>query len=430
MERTLVNKLANNLNKEIKLQGWIHKIRKLGKIAFLLLRDRTGIVQCVINTKEINLDGLKLESVIELTGIVCKSYNDEKSYEIQAKSLEILSIVKDDIPLEVNKDTLDSNLDTILNNRVLSLRNLKINAIFKIEAAIAHGFSKFLLDNDFTEIFTPKIVSDGAEGGTELFKVDYFGRNAYLAQSPQFYKQMLVGAGYERVFEIGHVYRAESHDSKRHVNEFVSLDLEIAFIKDETDLINFETNLLKYIFDYLKTDCKNELEILNVSIPTINNGIPMLPLSKAISILQEKYNKTDLTNDIDHEGEELISKYAKETFNSDFIFLTHYPKSKRPMYTMPDENETTTHSFDLIFRGIEITTGGQRIHNYESLKENIVEKGLNPKDFSSYLNIFKYGMPPHGGLAIGLERLTYRLLELDNIREAVLFTRDKTRLNP
>lgn len=430
MERTLVNKLANNLNKEVKLQGWIHKIRKLGKIAFLLLRDRTGIVQCVINTKEINLDGLKLESVIELTGIACKSYNDEKNYEIQTKSLEILSLVKDDIPLEVNKDTLDSNLDTILNNRVLSLRNLKINSIFKIEAAIAHGFSKFLLDNGFTEIFTPKIVSDGAEGGTELFKVDYFGRNAYLAQSPQFYKQMLVGAGYERVFEIGHVYRAESHDSKRHINEFVSLDLEMAFIKDETDLIDFETNLLKYIFDYLKTNCKNELGILNVSIPTINNGIPMLSLSKAISILQEKYNKTDLTNDIDHEGEELISKYAKETFKSDFIFLTHYPKSKRPMYTMPVENGTTTHSFDLIFRGIEITTGGQRIHNYECLKESIVEKGLNPKDFSSYLNIFKYGMPPHGGLAIGLERLTYRLLELDNIREAVLFTRDKTRLNP
>lgn len=429
MKRQLINELNNKINETVELKGWVHRIRKLGKIAFLLLRDRTGIIQCVVDTKTIDIKGMKTETVAEISGIVIENGKVSNGIELQVRSLKVISQVSEDLALEINKSDITAELDTILNNRVLSLRNPKINAIFKIQAEIAHGFSEYLQNQGFTEIFTPKIVAEGAEGGTELFTVNYFDKKAYLAQSPQFYKQMLVGAGYERVYEIGHVYRAESHDTKRHLNEFVSLDLEMGFIDDEMDLIKLETELLKYIFNTLKLKCKTELQFLNAAIPDLDNGIPILKLPDALKILREKYNKTDLTEDIDHEGENLICKYAKEELNSDFIFLTHYSKAKRPMYTMPAENGLT-HSFDLIFRGIEITTGGQRIHNYNELVEGIKAKGLNPENYSSYLDVFKYGMPPHGGLAIGLERLTAQLLGLNNIREAVLFVRDKTRLKP
>lgn len=429
MERQLINKINAKINETVEIKGWVHRIRKLGKIAFLLIRDRTGIVQCVVNTKIINTKTLKVEAVVEVSGDVKENPNASNGVELQVLQLKLLSEVSEDLPIEINKIDIDANLDTILNNRVLSLRNPKINATFKIQAEIAHGFSEYLQAQGFTEIYTPKIVAEGAEGGTELFELKYFDKTAYLAQSPQFYKQMLVGAGYERVYEIGHVYRAESHDTKRHLNEYVSMDLEIGFIEDEMELIKLETELLKYIFKHLEAKCKTELEQLNVNIPTIGSTIPSIKLPDAIKILKEKYNKTDLTEDIDHEGESLICQYAKEKFNSDFIFLTHYSKAKRPMYTMPTENGLTR-SFDLIFRGIEITTGGIRIHNYNKLVENIKAKGLNPENYSSYLNIFKFGMPPHGGLAIGLERLTAQLLGFDNIREAVLFVRDKTRLKP
>ncbi|PJI08532.1 MULTISPECIES: aspartate--tRNA(Asn) ligase [Clostridium] len=426
MERCLVSESRDNLGKEIKLQGWVHKIRKLGKIAFVLLRDRTGIIQCVIDTKSVNIKGLKIESVIEIYG-TAKAFKEE--CEIEVEKLNVLSKVEEEIPIEINKDDMKLNIETLLDNRVLSMRNEKVSSIFKIETEIAHGFSEFLLKNGFTEIYTPKIVSEGAEGGTELFEVKYFDKKAYLAQSPQFYKQMMVAAGYERVFEIGHVYRAESHDTKRHLNEYVSMDLEMAFIKDEMDLIKLETQLLKYIFENLKKKCKRQIEILKINIPEIKDEILTMPLAKAIKILKKEYNKNDITTDIDHEGEELIGKYVKEKYKSDFVFLTHYSREKRPMYTMPC-SEKLTHSFDLIFRGMEITTGGQRINDYEMLKNNIIYKGLNPESFENYLDIFKFGMPPHGGLAIGLERITMKLLNLDNIREAAFFVRDKRRLLP
>lgn len=426
MERCLVNEVQSNLEKTVKLQGWVHRIRKLGKIAFMLLRDRTGIVQCVVSTKQVDIKDLKLESVIEVNGVVKRNKDD---FELQVDNLKIMSLVKEDLPIEINSESIEANIDTILNHRVLSMRNEKINAVFKVEAEIAHGFSKFLEQEDFTEIFTPKITAEGAEGGTELFELKYFDRKAYLAQSPQFYKQMMVAAGYERVFEIGHVYRAESHDTKRHLNEYVSMDLEMGFINDEMDLIKLEVKLLKNIFKHIKEKCQKEIELLKVEIPEIQDELPVMTLQEAIKILRDKYNKTELTTDIDHEGEELIGAFIKEKYNSDFVFLTHYTREKRPMYTMPC-GKNLTHSFDLIFRGMEITTGGQRIHDYEMLKKGMIEKGLNPDDFKNYLDTFKFGMPPHGGLAIGLERLTMKLLKLDNIREAEAFVRDKRRILP
>ncbi len=425
MERVLVKDLGNTIGEKVKLQGWIQRIRKLGKIAFIILRDRSGSVQCVVNTKEIEIKGLKLETVVEVIGNVAKS----DKVELQVTSLNIISEVKIYLPIEINKTELEANLDTILNNRALSLRHEKTNAVFKIQACLAQSFGEFLQGEGFTQVFTPKIVAEGAEGGTELFELKYFEQKAYLAQSPQFYKQMMVGAGYERIFEIGHVYRAEEHNTNRHLNEYVSLDLEMAFIEDERDVMDLETRLLKYMLERLKIRCEKELNLLEAELPVIDKAIVSIPLPEAIKILQEKYGKKDLTNDIDPEGERLISAYVKEKYNSDFLFLTHYPVEKRPMYTMPAENRLT-HSFDLIFRGLEITTGGQRIHNYEMLKSNMELKGLNPDSFKDYLETFKYGMPPHGGLAIGLERLTAQLLGFKNIREATLFPRDRDRLTP
>ncbi|KYH34989.1 asparagine--tRNA ligase [Clostridium tepidiprofundi DSM 19306] len=429
MNRVLVSQLMKHINEEVKISGWVHRIRKLGKIAFLLLRDRSGIVQCIVNTKEVDIKGIKLESVVNIFGNVVENSKCKLGVEIQLSSLEIISEVKEDLPIEVNKEEMEASLDAVLNNRVLSLRNIKINSTFRIQAVIAQAFGEFLKNEGFTQIFSSKIVSEGTEGGTELFKIKYFDREAYLAQSPQFYKQMMVSAGYERVFEIGHVYRAEKHDTKRHINEYVSLDLEMGFIEDEREIMELETSLLKYIFESVKRNCSKELESLNVKMPEIKDGIPTMKLSEAIDILKKKYNKIGLEKDLDPEGEALICEYVKEKYNSEFVFLTHYPQEKRPMYTMPAENGET-HSFDLLFRGLEITTGGQRIHNYDMLKESMIKHGVNPKSFEGYLIAFKYGMPPHGGLAIGLERITAMLLGLENIREATLTPRDKNRLAP
>ncbi|MDF2879789.1 MAG: aspartate--tRNA(Asn) ligase [Clostridiaceae bacterium] len=429
MDRKLIKEAFNLIGKEISLKGWVFRIRKLSKVSFLLLRDGSGIIQCVIDNNEFNTKGLKLESVIEVIGIPVLKNKDNKEVEIQVKKINMISKVKYDLPIEINIDEMEANLDKILNNRVLSLRHHKNKAIFKIQSVLSQGFLEYLKKEGFIQIFTPKIVNQGTEGGTQLFKIKYFENDAYLAQSPQFYKEMMVSAGFERVFEIGQVYRAEEHNTLRHLNEYVSLDMEMAFIKDEFDLMELEEKMLKFIFNKVKKECSEEIEELNVKIPGIMEKIPCLKLEDALTILREQYGENELDEDLNPQGEKLIGKYFKEKYNSDFVFLTNYPRSKRPMYTMPC-GEKSTHSFDLIFRGLEITTGGQRIHDYEMLIENIKLKGLSPESYSTYLDAFKYGMPPHGGFAIGLERLTAQLIGINNVRLTTLFPRDRTRINP
>lgn len=381
MERKLVNVLSNYINEKVCIQGWIYKIRKLKSITFVILRDRSGLVQCILDNKKFNGAELTNESVISIEGIVKESKN-------------------------------------ILNPFEVEVQNIIVNA-----------FREFLNINGFTEINTPKIVKEGAEGGTEVFEVKYFENKAYLAQSPQFYEQMMVGAGFERVFEIGHAYRAEEHNTNRHLNEYVSMDLEMGFIEDERDVMIMEEELLKYIIESLKKHGKEYIEILDASIPEINGEIPRIDFNEALEILKREYNKNDLDGDLDPEAEKLLYKYSKEKLNSEFLFLTNYPRKKRPMYTMP-KGEHGTHSFDLLFRGIEITTGGQRIHNYDMLVENMMYKGFESENYESYLEAFKFGMPKHGGLAIGLERITAKILEIENVREATLFPRDRKRLIP
>lgn len=429
MKRTLINELNSKIEKRVKLQGWIHRIRKLKAISFLIIRDRSGVVQCVVENSLIEDKNIRLEAVVSVVGVVKEGKNSLNSFEVQVEEFEIVNETKGELPIEINTENLNVNLDTMLNNRVLSLRHEKINSIFKIQNLIVQGFREYLTSEGFTEIFTPKLVSEGAEGGTEIFEVKYFENKAYLAQSPQFYKQMMVGAGFERVFEVAHVYRAEQHNTNRHLNEYVSMDLEMGFIEDENDIMNLEEELLKFILKKLKAEGEKLLEVLQVEIPEIKAPIPRIKLSEAIEILKNHYGKTELEGDLDPEGEKLISQYVKEKYGCDFVFLTHYPRRKRPMYTMPC-GEVETHSFDLLFRGLEITTGGQRIHGYEELVSNIKYKGLNPENYECYTKTFKYGMPKHGGLAIGLERFTAKILGLENVREAALLPRDRNRLTP
>lgn len=429
MKRIMINELKNYIDKTVSIKGWVHRIRKLKVITFVVLRDRTGLVQCVLNNNEQEYSEIKLESVIEISGRVVESKNNLNPFEVAVETIKIINSSIEEIPIEINKENLEVNLDTMLNNRMLSIRHEKVNAIFKIQNIIVEGFREFLRREDFTEISTPKLVEEGAEGGTEVFKVQYFDREAYLAQSPQFYKQMMVGAGFERVFEVGHVYRAEEHNTNRHLNEYISMDLEMGFIEDEKDIMDLEENLLKYILKKVIMEGKKYLTILKAEVPVIEDRIPRIKFCEALEILEKEYNKTGLDGDMDPEGEKLICQYAKEKFCCEFVFLTHYPRKKRPMYTMPC-GKTETHSFDLLFRGIEITTGGQRIHDYNMLLGNIKYKGLNPESYESYTSNFKYGMPPHGGLAIGLERITAKILGFENIREASLIPRDRTRLVP
>ncbi len=325
---------------------------------------------------------------------------------------------------------METSLEAKLNYRPLSLRNLQERAKFRIQEGIARGFREFLTTQGFTEIRTPKIGAKGAEGGSNVFKLDYFHRPAVLAQSPQFYKQMMVGV-FDRVFETGPVFRAEKHNTKRHLNEYTSLDFEMGFIDSFQDIMAMETGFLQYTMELLKRDYKTELDMLDITLPKVDR-ILQVRFDEAKRLVAEKYNR-QIRNpyDLEPEEEALIGRYFEEEYGADFVFVTHYPSKKRPFYAMDDpDDKTFTQSFDLLFKGLEVTTGGQRIHEYQMLLDKIEAKGMTTEGMEQYLDIFKHGMPPHGGLGIGLERLTMKLIGEDNVRETCLFPRDLSRLEP
>lgn len=428
MKRTYVKNLKFSKEKEVLVKGWIYKIYELPNVTFIKLRDSSGIIQIVLEEK--NCD-LKNEMSIEVTGSLVESKKAQSGIEILVSNIKILGNTYYDIlPFEINKKRISASLETILDNRAVSLRKPELRAVFKIQQEITNAFREYLMSLEFTEIHTPKIISSSTEGGSEMFTVDYFGRRAFLAQSPQFYKQMMVGAGFERVFEVAPAYRAELHNTYRHLNEYISLDAEMGFIESYEDLMELEENFLKHLFNHINEKCQLELGLLNIKLSDLK-PIPRIPLKKVHEILKDEFGKSSPPGNIDGEGEVLISKWVKEKYDSDFVFLTKYPAAKRPMYAMPSQEDgTLTDSFDLIYKGLEITTGGQRINDFNILKKNIEKFGLKPDDFKFYLDTFKYGMPPHGGFAIGLERITMKLLDLNNIREAVLLPRDIKRLEP
>lgn len=427
-KRVLISECNMLIGKEVVLKGWVKKIRQLGKVGFLLLRDRTGLLQCVLEQEQ-NQVKIETESVVQVTGILVKTDKTANGVELQVSEILVLAEA-DLLPFEINKKKLNVGLDHLLNHRVLSLRHEQINAIFTIQSVFVKGFTDFLMQEGFTRIFTPKIVSQGAEGGANVFTFNYFDKSAYLAQSPQFYKQMMVGAGFERVFEIAPVYRAEEHNSSRHLNEYISLDVEMGFIENVEEVMEMEKRVLQYVFQYVKERCQKQLDVLQVDIPVLNE-IPKMTLTEAQAILKETYQKDSPEGDLNTEGEKCIGNYVKYKYGSDFVFITNYPRATRPMYTMPNkENPELTDSFDLLYKGSEITSGGQRIHRKGELIASFREKGLNPNEFKAYIDSFAYAIPPHGGFGIGLERIIMKFLNLGNIREASAFPRDCDRLIP
>jgi nondiscriminating aspartyl-tRNA synthetase len=424
--------LQNKIGNIVKIHGSIYKIRLMSGFAFVILRTKRAFVQCIYSKEYTNIDIDKIieNSSVIITGYVAEEIRSKLGYELRINDIEILSIPIDAPPVVINNNVIPASLETILDFRPITIRNEHERAIFKLQEGICRGIREFLFSNLFTEIHSPKIVYAGAEGGANIFKLDYFGKEAYLAQSPQFYKQMLVGA-YERVFEIAPVYRAEKHDTSRHLNEYISVDFEIGFIENFTDIMCMETNMIKFVIEFLKEKYVNEIKILKIELPNVTE-IPCITFCEAKELVRNTYNrKTKDLHDFEPEEERLLCDIIKKEYGSDFVFVTHYPSSKRPFYAMEDnENPEVTLSFDLLFRGIEITTGGQRIHDYEKQIEKMKKRDMNIELFESYLMMHKYGMPPHGGLGLGLERFTMCLLNETNVRYASMFPRDMKRLTP
>lgn len=435
--RVFIKDLKAHTGKEVTIKGWVDVRRDQGKMIFFDFRDMSGKVQGVVlpgsGAKEI-AEKTRSEWVVEVVGKVNerppKNVQSEKQngdIELEILSMGVLSDAQE-LPFELGSDV---NLDTYLDYLPFTLRSNKSQAIFKVQAEIAKAYREFLNNEGFTEFQAPKLVGNDAEGGAEVFEVKYlYDKRASLATSPQLYKQIMVGA-LERVFSIGNVYRAEKHSTSRHLSEYTSMDVEFGFIKDHTDIMDLENKLMAYICDHLQKVCEKEFALLGSVIPNVPESIPSLKLREAQQLIFEKTGKDNRTDpDLEPEDERWLCEWSKKEHNSDFCFITHYPVSKRPFYIYEDENDVGfTKSFDLLFRGVEITTGGQRRHNYESLLEGLKNKKLDPEKFSYYLQAFKYGMPPHGGWGMGLERLTAKFLGLQNVKEATLFPRDINRID-
>jgi len=414
------------------VEGAIHSVRNMGEIAFVILRSRDGLIQTVWEDgqSEGDFQALREGSCIRVEGEIKTEERAPHQKELRIAKVDFLSKANEPLALPIGKWKLNTSLEAKLERRALSLRNIRERAAFRIQEALVRAFRDYLYEQGFTEIHTPKVGAKSAEGGANVFKLDYFHRPAILQQSPQLYKQMMVGV-FDRVFETGPVFRAEKHNTRRHLNEYTSLDFEMGYIDDFLDICEMETGYLQYAMKLLKSDYAKELEILKVELPDVQR-IPYVRFDEAKRLVAEKYNRQFRNPfDLEPEEEELIGKYFKEEYQSDFVFITHYPSKKRPFYALDDQaDERYTLSFDLLFKGLEVTTGGQRIHNYSDLLEKIEKKGMTTEGLEQYLDAFRFGMPPHGGLGIGLERLTMQLLGQDNIRESCLFPRDMSRLEP
>lgn len=431
-ETTAPENLKLHIGETVKIHGSIYKIRKMHGFSFVLLRTKRDILQCIYTeeTAKFREEQLAEESCVIVMAKVVEEARSKTGFDLHLVEIEVLSYPKEKSPIVINQKEVDTSIENLLNYRPITLRNEKQRAIFKLQEGICNGFRKFLMQESFTEIHTPKIVQAGAEGGANIFRLDYFGKEAYLAQSPQFYKQMMVGV-FERVFEIAPVFRAEKHDTSRHLNEYTGVDFEMGYIESFEDIMQTETRMLQYTLDALKDNYSKELELLRVRLPEIKS-IPVIRFREAKELIAEEYHR-DITDyeDFEPEEEKLLCELIQKKTGSEFVFVTHYPSAKRPFYAMESKgNAEETESFDLLFRGLEITTGGQRIHDYEEQVKKMKKRGINIEPFESYLLMHKYGMPPHGGLGLGLERFTSRLLLQENVRYSALFPRDINRVTP
>ena len=435
MKRTLINQLHEHLDKEVLLKGWVQDLRNLSKIKFLILRDRTGDMQTIAlkgTTDEASftaIGDITNESVVELVGTPKKNKESRWGIEVLIKKITVLSSAATPLPID-NSDKGLTHIDKRIDHRFLDTRNLKKQAIFKVRGKIAKILTNFFDGKGFTNINTPKITTIGVESGAELFILDYFGKPAYLAQSPQIYKQMFVTGGFERVYEIGPVFRAEKSHTTRHLTEFTGVDFEMGFIDDYDEVMDLIEEMFVNLMNNLSKEAVDELKTLGVELE-VPKKIPRITMDEAKKMLAKKGKKYGVDEDLDPEGEKMLGELVKEKYGSEFVFLTLFPWAVKPFYQMKLEGKAdVTKSFDLLFNGVEVCSGSQREHRYEVLKKQAKAKGLDLDKMTEYAEIFQYGVPPHGGAGFGLDRITHKLLGLDNIREAVLLPRDPERTKP
>ena len=486
-KRAFIKDLGQSLERDVLIRGWVHHLRVLARTTFIIVRDCSGEAQCVVPSESMRDLHLKLDDAVEIQGRVRPDARAKAGYEIDALHTRVLGRASNTLPFNSSSNISAVGFETLIDYRPLALRNDRVGDVFRIQAAILKYFREFLSRNLFTEIVTSKIVASGTEGGSNLFPLKYFDRVAYLAQSPQFYKEHGI-AGLERVYETGHVYRAEPHASSRHLTEYYSLDFELGFIDGPEEVMQVERELLTYIFERLNegfgsvlaryrsqprqaapesADSSKQPQVTvgkaqppNLSEEsqhqqlTVGKGVPARPrapsaplrsqqiqlpslletpcweFDRCLDLLKHHFGRTDLTDDLDPEGERQLCALTEKETGIPALFVVGFPLASRPFYTAPRGTSGAAQSFDLLFQGVEITTGGQRLHRREDLEAALRMRGMDPAAFESHLKMFELGMPPHGGLAIGLERLTAQVLCLSNVREAVLYPRDRYRVTP
>ncbi|TMD01947.1 MAG: aspartate--tRNA(Asn) ligase [Chloroflexi bacterium] len=435
MERIRTVEVGEHVGERVRVAGWLHSLRRLGGVNFLVVRDGWGIVQ-VVTESEAELgplqDGvLGVESIVAVEGVVVSEAQAPGGVELHQPRIDVITPVTEVPPVPLNKRKITASIGTLLDHAVVTNRHPARRAVLRLGAGVMAGFRSTLVERGFTEIQTPKIVAAATESGANVFKLDYFGRPAFLAQSPQFYKQAMVGV-FERVFEVGPVFRAEPHDTTRHINEYVSLDAEFGFIENHFTVMALLRDVIAGILTTLHEQDAAELKILQVKMPEVPEEIPHMFFPEAQELIYKRY-KTDVRGepDLSPQDERWLGEWARQEFGSDFLFVTGYPMRKRPFYTHPDpEHPEYSNSFDLLFRGTELVTGGQRLHLYSDYIAALERAHLPIEPFEAYLEAFKYGMPPHGGFAIGLERLLMQLTGMNNIKLTTTFPRDLTRVTP
>jgi nondiscriminating aspartyl-tRNA synthetase len=427
----LSSELVDLVGERVQLSGWLHHQRQLAQLSFLLLRDRVGIAQIVVSSSEGRsaLAALAHETVLEVTGMVVRNEKAPAGVELHDPAFVMISESDSPLPFELRQPEIPALLPTLLDHAAVSLRHPRRRAAARLAAASTRGFRDTLDALDFTEIFTPKVVASATEGGANVFPIDWFGRTAYLAQSPQFYKQTMVGV-FERVYEVAPVFRAEPHDTVRHLAEYVSLDVEMGFINDHRDVMALLRGVIAGMVDSISEHACDAAQTLSLKLPNVPSEIPYVDFGDAQQMIADSTGLTAVGEpDLDPSHERWLGEWAKREHGSDFLFVVGYPMVKRPFYTHPSPTDPSrSNSFDLLFRGLELVTGGQRRHRYEDYL--IALEGTDLSAFSGYLEAFRFGMPPHGGFAIGLERWVARLTGASNIREAALFPRDLHRVTP
>ena len=427
MKRThYTSELEGQEGKQVTVAGWVDQLRLLGKIAFIVVRDRYGTVQVAIPKSKLGelyaeAEALTKESVVSIKGELKENKTAPGGRELLPESIEVLSRAATPLPMDVS-GKITSELETRLDSRFMDLRQPGVKAIFTIRDSLLTGIREYLESDGFTEMHTPKLVEAGAEGGATLFPVDYFGKKAYLSQSPQLFKQALMATGFDRIYEIAPAFRAEPSATTRHLSEFTSLDFEMAFIESQEEILQVIENMIVHSIKHVKKECGDELAVLGKELHVPSLPFKRVTFTEAQEMLAKKGKKIE--TDLDTEAEKLLG----ELVGDEFYFIVDYPHAEKPFYIM--ENGELSYSFDLDCMGQELASGGQREHRYDMLVERMKKLGLKPKDFSFYLSAFNYGMPPHGGVGIGIDRFVQKLLGLSNVREAVLFPRDKIRLVP